>query len=358
MTPRSGFKRVAVWLRRRSLRWRRGTGSRHDVLPFAVLAIAVLCFILLPQYSSATLSTRNAYNILQIFAEYGLLALALGMTMIAGEYDLSTASMYGLAGMVAVLSGAGSPLLGVIAALGVGLIAGLIQGAIIARLRMSSIPVALGGFIIFLGITYVISNNREVPYNHISTALTIDEPIGGIFSIYSLVTIVVFVLLAVLLFFTRLGPEVRAVGGDRDSSRSAGVKVSRVLVLLFGFSGLAAAGCGALHAYSVSAALPELGFAPLIFATIAALLGGVSLAGGRGSVLGIGAGLLTLAILQEVLTMLSEPEYVADLVTGGVLLIVTVVAAPGVADWWHRRRSSTRVITAEGRDGIPGDVAS
>ena len=78
----------------------------------------------------------NAYDVLQRFADYGLLALAVGLCMIIGEYDLSTASMYGLAGMVAVLTGAGTPAWGIAAALAVGIGGGLVQGAIVTRLRL------------------------------------------------------------------------------------------------------------------------------------------------------------------------------------------------------------------------------
>lgn len=82
---------------------------KRDLLPLTVLLVAAVSLALLPQVSGATITYLNVYDVLQRFADYGLLALAVGLCMIIGEYDLSTASMYGLAGMVAVLTGAGTP---------------------------------------------------------------------------------------------------------------------------------------------------------------------------------------------------------------------------------------------------------
>jgi ribose/xylose/arabinose/galactoside ABC-type transport system permease subunit len=318
---------------------------RRDLLPFSVFAVAAASLALLPQISNATITHFNAYNVLQTFADYGLLALAIGLTMIAAEYDISTASMYGLAGMVAVLTGADAPAYGILAALAVGLVGGLAHGAIVTRLRLAAVPVTLGGFIIYLGITYVISHGNDVTYDRITVGLRLDEPVASIFSIRSLITIAGFLLAAAIFQLTRLGPEIRAVGGDRRASRIAGVRVDRLMVGIFAVSGLCAAAAGSLHSYSLSSAQPDLGFNPLIFATIAALVGGVRLSGGRGSPLGIAAGVLSLAILQEILAAVAAPQYTGNLVTGGLLLLVTIFAAPVMTDWWARRTSAAGEVS-------------
>jgi ribose transport system permease protein len=301
------------------------------------VAVAAASLVVLPLVSGTRITQGNVYDIFQTFADYGLLALAVGLSMIIGEYDLSTASMYGLAGMVAVLAGGHSPVLGVLAAVGVGTVSGLLQGLIISKFRMSSVPVTLGGFIVNLGITYVISHNNDVSYDRISVGLRLDSAIAGIFSIRSLITIAGFLMVAVLFSITRAGTAIRATGGDRRASRTSGVRVNGVVLGVFVTAGIGSAAAGALHAYSLSSAQPDLGFAPLIFATIAALLGGVKLAGGRGSSAGIAAGVLSLAILQEILAAAAAPQYTSDLVTGALLSVVTIFAAPRVASWWQRR---------------------
>jgi ribose/xylose/arabinose/galactoside ABC-type transport system permease subunit len=312
----------------------------RDALPFCVLGVALVSLTLLPLVSSATVTYRDAYDILQTFADYGLMALGLGPSMISGEYDISTASLYGLAGMVSVLTGGHNVVFGLLCGMLVGGGVGLLQGTLIARLRMSSVPISFGVFIIVLGVTYLISGNNDVAYPRISVALRLDADVGKIFSLRSLITIGGYVVALILFRLTKLGSETRAVGGDRRAARVAGVRVDSVVILVFAASGLFTAVAGSLHAYSLGSAQPDLGFNPLIFATIAVLLGGVSLAGGRGHPLGIAAGVLSLATLNDILNAIAAPQYTNDLITGIILLGIAVVAAPQAARWWGRNTSA------------------
>src|SRR6185312_14285610 len=90
-----------------------------DLAPFAILALMVVALALVPVFTQYTVRTANVYDIFQNFASYGLVALALGITIIAGEFDLSVSSMYLLGGMVAVLTGDGSPMVGILVAIGI-----------------------------------------------------------------------------------------------------------------------------------------------------------------------------------------------------------------------------------------------
>ncbi len=136
-----------------------------EVAPFAILALMIVALALLPALTQYTVRTANVYDIFQNFASYGLVALALGITIIAGEFDLSVSSMYLMGGMVAVLTGAGSPLLGILAALGAAIIVGAVQGGLISGFRLNSMPVTLGGYLVILGITYnpAAARSIEVP---------------------------------------------------------------------------------------------------------------------------------------------------------------------------------------------------
>src|SRR5580765_1595282 len=89
-----------------------------ELAPYAILGVMILVLALLPALTQYTVRTANVYDIFQNFASYGLVALALGVAIMAGEFDLSVSSVYLLGGMVAVLTGAGSPLVGILAALG------------------------------------------------------------------------------------------------------------------------------------------------------------------------------------------------------------------------------------------------
>jgi ribose/xylose/arabinose/galactoside ABC-type transport system permease subunit len=246
----------------------------------------------------------------------------------AGEYDLSTAGAYALAGVVAVKLGGASPLLGLAAALGVGLVAGLVQGAIVSRLNMSAVPVTLGGYLVLFGLNHELSGSKTVNFENYTIGLTLDEPVLRIFSLRSLICLSVFAVVFLALRFTRVGAELHAVGGDRRAARTAGVPVPRLLIGVLIVSGLCSTAAGGLKAFSLASANPDVGLTPLIFATIAALLGGVSLTGGRGSVVGILAGVLAYATLQETLAIVGAEDWQSLLTTGALLLIVAGLTAP------------------------------
>ena len=310
-----------------------------EAAPFAILAIMVVVLALVPVVTQYTVRTANVYDIFQNFASYGLVALALGITIIAGEFDLSVSSMYLLGGMVAVLTGGGSPLVGIAAALGTAILVGLVQGGLIARFRLNSMPITLGGYLVVLGITYILGHNKSVLYDNFTVGLRIDKPVLQIFSIRSLVALGIFVVAAIVLRYLRVGRDLRAIGGDRRAARVAGVPVDRLLIGVFVVAALGAALPGALLSYSLATASPtNIGFDVLTFSATAALIGGVRLSGGKGGAVGIAAGVLSLSVLQEILAILRSPDYVSSLITGGLLVIVTIVWAPELSQWFRTTR--------------------
>ena len=321
-----------------------------ELAPFLILGLMVLTLALLPAFTEYTVRTANVYNIFQNFASYGLVALALGITIIAGEFDLSVSSMYLLGGMVAVLTGAESPMLGIVAALGAAVLVGVVQGGLIAGFRLNSMPVTLGGYLVVLGITYILGDGKSVLYENFTVGLRLDEPVAQIFSIRSLVALGIFVVAAIVLRFLRVGRDIRAIGGDRRAARVAGVRVDRLLVGVFVVSALGAALPGALLSYSLATASPtNIGYDVLTFSATAALLGGVSLSGGKGGPAGIAAGVLSLSVLQEILAILRSPDYVASLITGALLVVVTIVWAPHLLQWFR----TTRITRAVPDDRTP-----
>jgi ribose/xylose/arabinose/galactoside ABC-type transport system permease subunit len=299
------------------------------VLPLVVLGAIALAMLSLPLYhEGTTASTFNVYNDLQSFASLGLLALAVGLTVIAGEFDLSTVGMYGLGAMLAVTFGADSPLLGIVVALAAAVVVGLVQGGIITRFEISSVPVTLGGYITLIGVTSVISDGESVAYGNFDAGIWLDQTVATFFSPRSLIALGLFVAVGVFLRTSHVGRDLRAVGGDRRAARAAGVRTDRVLIGVFVTSACLSALAGALLSYSVATALPDVGVTPLIFAVTAALIGGVSLSGGQGTAFGIAVGALALGLLQELFAILASPDYVANLVQGALLLLVVAVDAP------------------------------
>lgn len=335
-------------------------GLKQNGPPYVIFGLVLLAFICLPLYSTGTPTDFNVYNALQSVSSLGLLALAIGISMIAGEFDLSTVGMYALGGMLAVKFGVDSPVLGVLVAMAAGVVVGAVQGGVIAKLGISSVPVTLGGYIALLGLTSVISSGESIAYDNFSAGLWLEQNVGTYFSPRSLIMLAAFALVAAVIYWTRIGRDLRAVGGDRRAARAAGVRTDRILVGTFITTAAISALAGALLSYSIATANPDPGTSPLVFAVTAALLGGVTLAGGKGTAIGIAAGAISLSLLQEIFVIVATPDYVSNLVLGGLLVLVVAFDAPNLRDRIVAARtrmrtrsagagSETRLLTGTGR---------
>lgn len=285
-------------------------------LIFAVFSLGV------PNFASA----GNAYSILESCALLGIVAAGLSVTMLAGELDLSVGSVAACAGLVAIsLSGYGF-VVAVIAAVVPCVIYGILQGYAIARLQISSLVFTLGTFIGIRGLAYIISNEKTLTLAMsdlwIATALRARI---AIFSPFSLLMIAVLVLFGLFLRYTRMGREVYAIGGARKESRAAGIPQVRPLVFSFACSAGLAGLAGALAALRGGSATPGSYENLLLAAVAAALIGGISVYGGRGKMLGVFVGVLTLQALLSGLQLLGAPNWAANLTTGTILLAFLAV---------------------------------
>lgn len=302
--------------------------SLRKSLPLFILAAILLALVTLPLHSDVLVSTFSINNSFQNAASLGLLALGIGLTMIIGEFDLSSLGFYAIGGMIAVKFGAEIPLLGLFLALVLAVVGGALQGWIVARTGISSVPLTLGGYIILLGGSHLVSDSQTLAYANYDVGLWLDSVFGGVFSARILIVLGTFLFISALMKWTRVGREIRAVGGDRRASRASGVQVDRIIVGVFSASAVLSAIGGALFAFSSSAAKPDMGLAPFIFAVTAALLGGISLSGGRGGALGILVGVLSLSLLETLFSLQGTPVYVVNLIRGALLLVVVIIEAP------------------------------
>lgn len=295
------------------------------VRPYLLLAAVMLMFVL-AKGEDGFLAPRTFYSVFQHFATVGLVALGLGLTMIMREFDLSVAGMVSLGGCVAVLCSTESVYLGVAAAMVVGVLGGVVQSWFINRLNLSSVAVSLGGLLTWMGLAYVLTGNQTIPFEHMDVAMAMNAPLWGVFSLRSLIVLACFIAAACWMAYTRAGRDLIAAGGNRKAAVVAGVNPAKLMTGVFAVSGMLAALSGALLSYGLSSATPSGGSADiLVAAVVAAILGGVSLAGGVGRPLGIAAGVLILCVLRTGLTAMGAEPYVHDVVTGLVLLVVAIM---------------------------------
>ncbi|HVV94475.1 MAG TPA: ABC transporter permease [Hyphomicrobiales bacterium] len=314
--------------------------ANRSLRAFVLLAVIVAVLAVADQGRGRFLNVATAFSVLQQFATIGPVALALGLTMIIREYDISVGGMLSLSACVAVIVGNHDPWLGIVAALVVGLASGAAQGAIMNWLGLSSLGVTLGGLLTLSGLGYVLTGNDTIGFDDMDTALLMNQPFLGLFSVRNVAAIVAFVLVAFLFARTRIGRDVVATGSDRRAAATAGVPVRRIVVGIFMASGALTALVGALLSYSLAAASPIALADALVPGTAAAIIGGVSLTGGKGTPVGIAGGVLVLCALRSGLTAIGVAPYTHYIVTGGVLLAVALLDAPDLRrrqlDWRRR----------------------
>ncbi|WP_108259503.1 ABC transporter permease [Mangrovicoccus ximenensis] len=267
-------------------------------------------------------TSGNAYAILESSALVGIVAAGLAVNMMAGELDLSVGSVAACAGLVAVMMSGHGVAVAVACAVVPAVIYGIAQGYAIARLQISSLVFTLGTFIGMRGLAYVISDERTLTLalSDLGISMALRERMLLIFSPSSLVMVAVLLLAGVLLRYTRAGREIFAIGGARRESRAAGVPQTRPLVVSFAVSAGLAALAGALASLKGGSATPGGYETVLLAAVTAALIGGVSLYGGRGSMIGVLIGVLTLQVLLSGLQLTGAPGWAANLATGLILL--------------------------------------
>lgn len=320
--------------------------------PVASFGLVLIAYLLTPAFNGHELSSFDVYNTLQDFASLGLVALALGLTIVAGEFDVSVLGMQALGGVLAVKAGESSGLLGALAAVAACAFIGGVQGTVIARTRIQSMSVTIGSYIALLGLANVIAGNETLTYTNTNVSIWINQTVLSCFSPRSLVALAAFAVVLVLFVATRLGPELKALGGDRRASRVVGVPVDRRLAGLFAVSGGLCGCAGALLAYSDASAQLNPGLQPLVLAAAAAVLGGLSLRGGRGTIWGLLLGALAVCLLEQVFAITALPTSSIQIVFGFLLLVVVVVDAPDL------RSSAARLKArrASAREAAPANV--
>ncbi|MEV4640926.1 ABC transporter permease [Actinoplanes sp. NPDC049548] len=284
-----------------------------------LVALVIIFQILNPTF----LSSGNVRSML--IASAILVVLAVGQTFVVatGGIDLSVASIMTLAAVVFGATYASWGVAGaMLAALVTGVVAGLVNGVLIARGKITDFIVTLGMLSAASGTALVLSDGK--PVTVINTFLLRLSTGGiGIFGWFVVIAAVVAVIAHILLFHTRFGTHVLATGGSAEAATATGISTARIKIAVYAVSGVLAGLAAILLVARVGAAEPASNTSFLLNSVAAVVLGGVSLLGGRGTITGPVIGALLLTALTNGLTLLGVSQFYQPLAVG----IVVVLAA-------------------------------
>jgi simple sugar transport system permease protein len=309
--------------------WRRLTHRPETGALVGTLSV----FIFFAMFGGAQfLSTGGTASWLNIASELAIIALPVGLLMIAGEFDLSVGSVVAASSVtVALVSGTGGlPIfVGIIAALAMGLLVGFVNGFIVARSNVPSFIVtlamqfALAG--LTLGVARLITGSTSIPLtpDPISKAL-FGTLIAGQFEVAIIWALVIALIVAWFLQMTKYGNWIFAIGGDAVSARAAGIPVPKVKIGLFMATATGASLVGIIQTMLYNGAQTGVGQSFVFNSVIAVVVGGVLLTGGYGSVVGVILGCLTFAIVNQGIYYTGWDSDWASLILG-ILLLVAVL---------------------------------
>jgi simple sugar transport system permease protein len=297
----------------------------------AILGMMVVGWIVSPAF----LHWTNLQNVLQQQSEVSLLVLAEALVLLCGRMDLSLESTFGLAPGVAawlVLSPGVAHGLGWLSGgwavpitLAVGLAIGLANGLLIVRFGLNGFIVTLGMLIVLRGLLTGISGGKtffNLPESmiYLGNAVWLGLPA----SIW--ICLILYALAIAVAGYTRFGRSLYAIGGNADAARAAGIRVNRVLWTTLAVAGLLAALGGLLLTGRLASVAAAQGNGAIFTVFAAAVIGGVSLSGGRGTIFGAFTGILLLYLIQNVLTLAGVPAQWIGALNGAIILIALIIS--------------------------------
>jgi len=308
----------------------------RQLLPFATLILLIAALSALEP--DAFLTAENTFNVLSRSSVNGIVAMGMTAVIISGGIDLSVGSMMALCGMVAgmvmtrdgdIVPTVGLMWLGTFVGIVAGLFCGLVNGALITKLNLPPFIVTLGTMSAFRGISYVMHHSAmyDVPnYTFLGQSSLAGIPVNVL--IFALIVAVSFFLLR----YTPLGRYTYAIGSNRQAAFHAGVNVDRNLIAIYALTGVFVGLAAMIATSRTVSAQPTAGISLELDIIAAVVIGGGSLNGGEGSVLGSMIGVFIMSFLRNGCTMMGWPNYIQEIIIGAI-----IVAAVALDQIRHRR---------------------
>lgn len=305
--------------RRRALFW-------TIVDDYSLIGIFIVLFAVLSVSVQYFFSWDNVVGLALSVSQIGMVACTMMFCLASRDFDLSVGSTVAFAGVLcAIVSNAtGSVAIGIGASIVAGGLIGLINGAVIAKLKINALITTLATMEIVRGLAFITSQGQAVGVTSEAFFTLGSAELFGL-PVPVWVTLGCFVLFGVLLNKTIYGRNTLAIGGNPDAARLAGVPVDRVRILIFLIQGVVAAVAGIILASRMTSGQPNAGEGFELNVISACVLGGVSLAGGRASISGVLIGVLIMGTVQNAMSLMNIDAFYQYLVRGAILLIAVLV---------------------------------
>ena len=336
----------------------RNLSARLQTL-FVLIGLVVLFGIASPHF----LTTDNLLNVMQQSAINAILGIGLTFVIISGGIDLSVGSILALCGLVTadlLVTGSSLPV-AILGGVAVGLACGLISGMVTTFGKIPPFITTLGMMLVARSAAKIYSDSKPISGLPESFRALSGDILG--IPVLVIVVAVLYLVAHLVLTRTKLGRYTYAIGGNEQAAWLSGVPVGRYKIAIYGLSGLMAGVAAVLMTSRLNAASPLTGEMYELYAIAAAVIGGVSLMGGEGRVLGTLIGALIMGTLRNGLNALNVPSALEGMVVGGVLVAAVVLdrarhrGGPKTPDGGWRRYRKAAVVVVLAVVSVVGAVA-
>lgn len=301
-----------------------GLKDQRVLLGIVIVVIVIIVAMINPKF----VEIKNILAIFQQISVMGILTMAMATLLISGGIDLSIGSIMVLAAitMSSLIMAGQSLFLAILAGAAVGIGCGALNGLIIAKSRCVPLIITLGTSQVFYGLSLTVSEGRIMDFNGTLDAIG-KTKIGGVFPVMLLFLIAMVFITYILLNYTKFGRRLVAIGGNEKNAYLSGINVDRHKITVYTISGLycviaAIVFSARLNSVSASAAVSghELN------ALTAAIIGGVTFEGGRGTIFGAFLGCLFMGIVSNAMTIMGIHAYTQTIVTGMIIVAAVVLS--------------------------------
>jgi len=295
-------------------------------LVLVIIIIVVIASALNPNF----LTLRNFLNVMQQISILGILTMCMSLLMVSGGLDISIGNMTGLIAIVfarMLLSGK-SIFLSVIAALALGMIFGFINGLIIAKSKVTPLIITLGMNYVFLGIALIVGGGRPQSITGQFEFLG-QTKIGGVVPVAVILFLAIFAFSFFLRKYTKYGRRLNSIGGNSLAAYLSGINVDLHVISIYTLSGLIVGFAALILISRLGMVQADVGANLALQALAAAIIGGITFEGGRGSLVGAFFGVLLLGILSNSLNIIGVSSFTQTIILGAIIVIATVISNIG-----------------------------
>ncbi|WP_392559867.1 ribose ABC transporter permease [Orbus mooreae] len=294
------------------------------------LITLLVLVILVSSLNSHFFTLNNLFNILQQTSINAIIAVGMTLVILTSGIDLTVGSLFALTGAIAasIIGADISPFLAITAVLAIGAAIGASTGIIVAKGKLQAFIATLVMMLILRGVTLVYTKGSPISLGMSDNAELFEWiGFGQILGIPVPIWImaIVFIIAWYMLKYTRLGRYIYALGGNEAATRLSGINVDRVKIAVYAMCGLLCALASTIEVARLSSAQPNAGTGYEMDAIAAVVLGGTSMSGGRGKIIGTLIGALILGLLNNGLNLLEIDPYYQMIVKGAVILFAVLV---------------------------------